>query len=69
MWWRRSDGDLVRDLPRNRRVMPYLMRGRNEAAVYFEHDIPLRKADALLGWTLCADLIDSVLGTQARRSA
>jgi len=29
----------------------------------------LRKADALLGWTLCADLIDSVLGTQARRSA
>jgi glutathione synthase len=29
----------------------------------------LRKADALLGWTLCADLIDSVLRTQARRSA
>ena len=29
----------------------------------------LRKADALLGWTLCSDLIDSVLGTQARRSA
>jgi glutathione synthase len=24
----------------------------------------LRKADALLGWTLCADLLDSVLGTQ-----
>jgi glutathione synthase len=29
----------------------------------------LRKADALLGWTLCADLIDSVLGTRTRRSA
>jgi glutathione synthase len=29
----------------------------------------LRKADALLGWTLCADLIDRVLGTQVRRSA
>jgi len=29
----------------------------------------LRKADALLGWTLCADLIHSVLGTQNRRSA
>jgi glutathione synthase len=29
----------------------------------------LRKADALLGWTLCADLIDSVLGAQTRRSA
>jgi hypothetical protein len=48
VWWRRSDGDLVRDLPRNRRVMPYLMRGRNESAVYFEHDIPLRKADAFI---------------------
>jgi glutathione synthase len=34
----------------------------------------LRKADALLGWTLCADLLDSVLGTvpgahNQRRSA
>jgi hypothetical protein len=28
--------------------MPYLMRGRNESAVYFEHDIPLRKADAFI---------------------
>jgi glutathione synthase len=34
----------------------------------------LRKADAMLGWTLCADLLDSVLGThdntqEKRRSA
>jgi hypothetical protein len=34
----------------------------------------LRKADALLGWTLCADLLEGVLGTQdatqeKRRSA
>ena len=30
----------------------------------------LRKADALLGWTLCADLLDSVLDTcEQRRSA
>ena len=27
----------------------------------------LRKADALLGWTLCADLLDSVLGPHERR--
>ncbi|MBL7501283.1 glutathione synthase [Frankia sp. CNm7] len=27
----------------------------------------LRKADALLGWTLCADLVDSVLGTREQR--
>ena len=30
----------------------------------------LRKADALLGWTLCADLVDEVLNpTQERKSA
>jgi glutathione synthase len=27
----------------------------------------LRKADALLGWTLCGDLLDSVLGPQEKR--
>ncbi|HSO96647.1 MAG TPA: hypothetical protein VLV81_11460 [Acidimicrobiia bacterium] len=48
MWWRRNDGELVRDLARNRRVMPYLMRGRNESAVYFEHDVTLRNTDAFV---------------------
>ena len=48
MWWRRSDGTLSRDLPRSRRVMPYLMKGRNEAAVYFEQDINLSKTDAFI---------------------
>ena len=28
----------------------------------------LRKADALLGWTLCADLLDNVLGSPATRT-
>ena len=28
--------------------MPYLMRGRNESAVYLEHDISLRRADAFI---------------------
>jgi glutathione synthase len=28
----------------------------------------LRKADALLGWTLCADLLDTVLGLSATRT-
>jgi len=32
----RPDGDLCRDLPPVRRIMPYLMRGRNESAVYHE---------------------------------
>jgi hypothetical protein len=48
MWRHRPDGDVVRDLPRNRRVMPYIMRGRNEAAVYLEHDVALRETDAFI---------------------
>ncbi len=34
--FRRSDGDLVRDESPVRRMMPYVMRGRNESAVYHE---------------------------------
>ena len=45
-WWRRPDGDLVRDLPLNRRVMPYLMRGRNESAYYFDIELSLVRTDA-----------------------
>jgi len=48
VWRHRADGDLARDLPRTRRVMPYLMRGRNESAVYLEHDLSLRRADAFI---------------------
>ena len=48
MLWRRPDGDLVRDLPPTKAIMPYLMRGRNESAVYFEQQIALRKADAYI---------------------
>ena len=48
MWWRRSDGTLVRDLSNTRRVMPYLMRGRNESAVYAEQEIGIRNTDAFI---------------------
>jgi hypothetical protein len=34
--FRRPDGDLCRDVAPVRRIMPYLMRGRNESAVYYE---------------------------------
>jgi hypothetical protein len=47
-WWRRSDGDLVRDLPLNRRVMPYLMPGRNESIYYFDLELALHRTDAWL---------------------
>lgn len=48
MFWRRADGKLARDVPLTRRVMPYLMKGRNESAVYTEHDMSLRRADAFI---------------------
>lgn len=44
-WWRRSDGDLVRDVPNLRRIMPYVMRTRTESAVYFEHHIDVGRAE------------------------
>ncbi|MBM3672595.1 MAG: hypothetical protein FJW86_10520 [Actinobacteria bacterium] len=48
MWWRRSDGTLVRNLPPTRQVMPYLMRGRNESTVYFAQEISIAKADEFI---------------------
>ena len=48
MWWRRPDGDLVRDLSPTKRIMPYMMRGRNESAFYFDQKIALRQADAYI---------------------
>ena len=38
--FRRTDGDLIRDLPLVRRIMPYLMPTRSEAIVY--HDTVYR---------------------------
>jgi hypothetical protein len=38
---RRFDGRPARGLPAYRRLMPHLMRGRNEAAVYFEQTVDL----------------------------
>jgi hypothetical protein len=37
--FRRFDGDLARDVPATRRIMPFLMRTRTESAVYFEQRI------------------------------
>jgi hypothetical protein len=48
MLWRRPDGDLVRGVPPTKAIMPYLMRGRNESAVYFEQRIAMRNADAFV---------------------
>jgi hypothetical protein len=37
--FRRFDGDLARDVPATRRIMPFLMRTRTESAVYFEQRV------------------------------
>jgi pyruvate/2-oxoglutarate dehydrogenase complex dihydrolipoamide acyltransferase (E2) component len=39
----RPDGDLVRDLAPVRRLIPYLMRGRNESVVYYEQILDLTR--------------------------
>ena len=44
--WRRPDGDLVKGLDYTRRAMPYMMRGRNESAFYFDEHIQLQRCDA-----------------------
>ena len=36
----------MRDLPPTKGIVPYLMRGRNESAVYFEQQVAMRHADA-----------------------
>ena len=47
-WWRRADGELVKDGTDLRRVMPYVMRTRNESVVYFEQRIDVRNAEQFL---------------------
>lgn len=47
MLFRRFDGRPVRDIPAYRRIVPFLMRGRNESAVYFEQAVDLT---ATLPW-------------------
>ncbi len=40
----RPDGDYVRDLPGTRRIMPFIMRKRNESIVFFEQKLDTGKA-------------------------
>lgn len=41
--FRRSDGKLIRDLSMVRRMIPYLMKGRNESVVYYEQNLDLTR--------------------------
>lgn len=55
---RRFDGKPARDVPAYRRIVPFLMRGRNESAVYFEQRIDLTNT---LPW------LEAVNARQAQR--
>lgn len=41
--FRRPDGKLVKDLSPVRRIIPYLMKGRNESVVYYEQIVDLSR--------------------------
>lgn len=44
----RADGTLAKDVPAYRRIMPFLMRGKNESAAYFEQEIAVERAQAFI---------------------
>ena len=49
--FRRPDGKLARGLPATRRIMPYMMKGRNESMVFFEQQLDLTKTMPFIaGW-------------------
>ena len=71
MWWNRPDGTLASDVPPTRAIMPYLMRRRNESAVYFTQEVDLSAvAPALVDFHERTDLhvtvFHVVLGALAR---
>jgi hypothetical protein len=48
MFFSRADGTLARDVPAYRRIMPFLMRGKNESAAYFEQEISVERSQAFI---------------------
>lgn len=44
----RYDGTLVRDIPAFRRINPFVMRGRNESAIYYTHIIDIEETHQFL---------------------
>jgi hypothetical protein len=45
---RRPDAVLAEDVPAYRRMMPFILRGRNESVVYFSQEIDVTNAEALV---------------------
>jgi hypothetical protein len=44
----RSDGEVIKNLSPVRRMIPYLMKGRNESVVYYEQNVDLTKTLAFI---------------------
>ena len=59
MLFTRPDGFRAKDVPPFRRIMPFIMRTRNESAVYFEQEISLDRA---------TDFLDEVSERTGRRA-
>ena len=49
MLFTRADGTRAKDLPHYRRIMPFIMRGKNESVAYFEQELDLAKTEAFIG--------------------
>jgi hypothetical protein len=48
MLFSRADGTIARDVPAYRRIMPFIMRGKNESVAYFEQEIDVERAQAFI---------------------
>jgi len=44
----RPDGDYVADVPRVRKIMPFIMRGKNESAAYYEQKIDVTETERFI---------------------
>lgn len=44
----RADGTLAPDVPAYRRIMPFIMRGKNESVAFFEQEIAVERAQAFI---------------------
>lgn len=45
---RRYDGNLIKDLPAFRKINPFVMRGRNESAIYYTHVVDIQETHDFL---------------------
>lgn len=48
MLFSRPDGTRARDLPPYRRIMPFIMRGKNESVAFFEQTLEIEKTEAFV---------------------